>query len=208
MILEVRPKKDEFLKKIYEESMNELDEFFQLNWKRNRPNVFLMEDRNTINAFRGGKAPDWVTGWVFGNNICVLSNKNFEKESSHKYSDKRYKGLIKHELAHSFTKVFAGFGGRPKWLWEGIAIYLSGQLKSKTTPEKLSNFLTFHEAGAMEGVYKESGFAVEFLVEKYGKEKLLSLLKLLREKDTPEQLAKKFREVYGFDLDYKNFPIK
>ncbi|MBU1988607.1 MAG: hypothetical protein KKD94_03965, partial [Nanoarchaeota archaeon] len=59
----------------------------------------------------------------------------------------------------------------------------------------------------VEGVYEESGFAVEFLVETHGKKKLLALLKILKEKDTNEEFAGKFKEIYGFDLTYENFRV-
>lgn len=207
MILKIKSIKDKFLEEIYEKSMKELDEFFELNWKRNLPCIFLVPDRKTINALHERETPDWIVGWTDGKDVYLLDKTNYEKESCHKYSDEEYASTIKHELTHSFTHVYSGYSGKPKWLWEGIAIYLSGQLEFKKKPEKLTDFLNFYDSGAIKKVYQEAGFAVEFLVKKYGKNKLVALLKSLKEIDSQEDFSKKFENIYHFKLDYVNFKV-
>jgi len=139
--------------------------------------------------------------------VYLLDRDNFEKESSHKYLEDTYAALVKHELAHVFTQVISKQkGSKPIWLWEGIAIYLSGQNNFKKNPEKLSGFLSFYD-GHDKVVYYESGFAVEFLVKKYGKEKLLELIKRLKETNSEDEFAKLFKEIYEVELKYENFGI-
>jgi hypothetical protein len=187
----------------YEKSMNELDEFFELNWIVNKPRVFLVKDRQTIDKILGKKTEDWVVGFVNKADVYILDKDNYENESCHKYSDEEYSKTIKHELTHSFFQAVSGFKNKPDWLWEGIAIYLSEQYKTKSKPKKFSEFLDYYEKSGS-GVYKESGFVVKLLVEKFGKQKILKLMKSLKDINSKEQFEDKFREIYGFELNYKN----
>ncbi|MDP7520900.1 MAG: hypothetical protein QF567_01555, partial [Candidatus Pacearchaeota archaeon] len=154
----------------------------------------------------GKETEEWLVGWVNGNMVYMLSDKNYETESNHKYSDEEYFALLKHELAHCFSNVVSGFTQKPIWLLEGISIFLSGQLKLKTKPEKFSQFIEFFENGG-KGVYSESGFAVEFLVQKYGKEKILQLLKKAKKSNSKKDFADLFKSIYDFELKYENFEI-
>ncbi|MCX6702526.1 MAG: hypothetical protein NTW60_01495 [Candidatus Wolfebacteria bacterium] len=197
-----RPKFD----RVYKKSMRELSSFFRINWNQNPPKLILVPDRKTIDFLKGEKTEEWVIGWASKGNVYLLDDKNFEKESNHKYSDKEYFALIKHELAHCFSSVVSNSSGKPIWLLEGISIYLSGQDKLKTRPKKLTKFIDFFDKSG-KGVYLESGFAVAFLVKKYGEKKLLHLLKASKEAMSKKSFAKLFRSIYGFELSYKNFKI-
>jgi len=194
------------LDKVYETSMKELDSFFKLNWKYNRPNLILVPDRKTIDSLKGQKTEDWVVGWVDKGDVYLLCDKNYEMESNHKYSDEEYFALLKHELAHCFSNIVSNFTSKPVWLLEGISIFLSGQNKLKTRPTQYKKFIEFYETGGSE-VYYESGFAVEFLVKKYGKIKLISLFKKAKESNSKKDFAKLFKSIYGFNLSYDNFKI-
>jgi len=81
--------------------------------------------------------------WAEGRNVFILDNNAMEKESSHKkHSDEQYVASIKHELSHSFFRHVskAKNVSFPKWLWEGVAIYTSGQLVFKRKPTFLNLF--------------------------------------------------------------------
>jgi hypothetical protein len=206
MIFEMQEVKNKKLSKAYEDSMEELDSFFELNWKYKRPNLIIVPDRKTIDALRGEKTEDWVVGWADGNAVYLLSDKNYEIESCHKYSDKEYFALLKHELAHCFSRIASNFAQSPVWLFEGISIFLSGQNELKAKPKKLENFIEFYDKSGKE-VYRESGFAVEFLFKEYGKKSLINMLKKSKEAGSSEDFAKLFRSIYGFELAYENFKI-
>lgn len=194
------------LDEVYEISMAELESFFEIKWNYSRPNMTLVDDRKTINLLRGEKTGNWLIGWARNTDIYLLSDKTFEKESNHKYSDEEYFALIKHELAHCFTNIITWSTNKPLWLLDGISAFLSGQTKLKTKPKRLTKFIEFYKkCGA--GLYEESGFAVEFLVKTYGKEKLLELLKRLKEANSKEEFANLFKSIYGFELSYENFKI-
>jgi hypothetical protein len=204
MIFNLDEKKDNFLEKIYNESMKELDAFFDLGWVRNTPFIFVVPDRQVIDKLRREKTEEWVVAWASTSSriIYVLDRKNFEKESNHKYSSEEYAALIKHELTHMFISAYLKvYELKPRWLSEGIAIYLSGQNKFKTRPKKFEKFLEFYGAYG-KGIYHESGFFLELLIEKFGKDKFLELIKLLKEIKSEKNFNKKFKEIYGFNLNY------
>src|SRR3989338_490846 len=129
----------------YEKAMQELDYFFQINWKNNRPNLMLVEDRKTIDALKGKTTENWLVGWTNARDVYLLSPKHFEKESNHKYTEEEYFALIKHELTHSFSNMVSDFAKKPIWLIEGISIFLSGQNKLKSKQSTLKSFIEFYE---------------------------------------------------------------
>jgi hypothetical protein len=189
--------------------MKELEKFFNLSWSADKPKIFLVKDRRAINKLLGEKTPAWLVGWIDNSNIFILDKKNYEKESSHRYFAKEYSKLIKHELVHVFFLKISGSKSEPDWLWEGLALYLSGQIKSENKPKQFKEFLKFHSThNKRPQVYKEAGFAVEFLIENYGRKKLLKLIKSLKNIDTKKQFEKKFKQIYGFEPNYKNFNQK
>ncbi|MBT3690918.1 hypothetical protein HOG16_01595 [Candidatus Woesearchaeota archaeon] len=202
--LEIDKKKNKFLEKVYEDSMRDLEKFFKLKWKINRPNVFIIPSKKMRNYIRGENVPEWVVGWINGKDVYMLDKKECEKCHNCKYIKERYSALLKHELVHTFTRIITKKKKKPYWLWEGIAIYLSGQTKIKKKPKKLNKFLECDEKYGP-GLYQESGFAIEFLAKKYGKTKLLNLIKVSKEIKSKQQFEKKFKEIYGFNLNYKNF---
>jgi len=197
-------KVDSFLEKEYEKSMKELKEFFGINWIYNTPSIILIPDRKTIDILKETKTEDWLVGWANGHIVYLLGRKNYEKESCHKYSDEEYSALLKHELCHLFVNIFTEYyKSIPTWLEEGICIHLSGQDKFKKPLKKFEKFLGFTD-DVGKGVYNESGFAVELLINKFGKEKFLKLLACDFGRKY-ENLPSEFKKIYGRDLNYKTF---
>lgn len=202
MIFDINFKKDNLIEKIYIESINELNKFFGFNWKYNKPIIFLVKNRKSFDKLRGEKTEDWLIGESRERDIFILDRKNFEKESCHKYSDKIYSGLIKHEICHPFFRILSGKKDYPLWLNEGIAVYLSKQIEEKICPKKFSNFLEFYNK-INKKMYDESGFVVAILIKKFGKQKLLELIKSLKNVDSEKDFEKEFKKIYKFRLNYK-----
>jgi hypothetical protein len=213
MIYKLQVTTDKFIEKIYEQAMSELNEFFGINWVQNCPSVQIVNNRKTINALLGKKTTSWVIGFIHYNDICILDYKKLEQESSHRYhkyytsAQKYYSLLIRHELVHVFTKKLNYYIYQPVWIWEGLATFAAGQNNPDKKPSQLSNFLDFYKDHENKNgtVYKESGFAVEFLVKKYGKEKLFKLIKAIDKDMSESDFAKLFKKIYGIPLEYKSF---
>ena len=110
-------------------------------------------------------------------------------------------------MCHLFFSASTNGRNTPTWLNEGLAGYVSGQLQFKKKPETFSSFLDFFDTGGA-GVYSESGFAVEALISAFGKEKILELLRNMKESGgniTKDKFNDLFKEVYGFEPAYETF---
>lgn len=206
MTLKLSKIDDEFIIKIFEECMEELGEFFKINWVKNRPSIIIFEDRKTLDELKGSKTDDWNVGFATNNKIYILDRNNFEKESCHKYSDKEYKKLLKHELVHLYYNIFSKGVHCPRWFNEGLAVFLSGQLEGKKI-EKFKKFLRYFEKRG-NNLYTEGGFAIKILIEKFGKEKIFELIKNISSLQTEERFNLKFKEIYGEKPSYKFFNSK
>ncbi len=213
MIYKLQVTTDKFIEKIYKQAMVDLNKSFGINWIYNCPNILILNNRKTIDALLGKKTAGWVIGFIRNNDICILNYKKLEQESSHKYSkyytsaQKYYSLLIRHELVHVFTKKLNCYIYQPVWLWEGLAAYISGQNDPKKIPKNFSSFLDFYKEHENKNgtVYNEAGFAVEFLVKKFGKEKLFELIKAIKKDMSEPAFAKLFKKIYKIPLDYKSF---
>lgn len=201
MIFKITPVKDDLLENIYNESMKDLNDFYEISWIENTPSINIVDDRKIINLMKGKQTENWLVGWSNGNKVYILNRDNLEKESSHKYNPEKYYALIKHELSHSFYDILSENTHKPIWLCEGVAIHTSGQNKFRKQPIEFKEFLQFYEHGGS-GVYEESGFFVEFLVKKFGKQKLLDFIKELKNVKTETKFNKLFIKEYGFNLNY------
>lgn len=196
-IFQISTNPNEELENIYAQAMVDLNDFFQIKWVRNRPKVCVVPNRETIDALRDQETPKWLVGWDSDNFVFVLSKSSFETDSSHPYTDEDYKMLIKHELAHAYFRIATGGRTQPKWLWEGVSILASGQVEKWKKPEAFKTFLDNND------VYTEAGYALSLLTNKFGKEKLIQLLKGY--KSFSGDFSNIFRDVYQLELNYDTF---
>ena len=204
MQLKIIPHKDKFLDIELKKAMKELNNFFDIKWVKNTPIIVSLQDRKTIDLFKGMKTERWIVGWAGWNKIFLLGRKNYETESNHRYSKKEYVGLLRHEICHLFIGVYVKNGYCPRWFNEGICGYVSGQIKLNPKPKAFQKFLNQYDKWGGKA-YSESYNAIEVLINKYGKTKLIKLLKSLNELKNKIQFDKKFMEIYGFAPNYKKF---
>jgi len=177
--IDVQLSKDTKIQNFYDKAIRDLDRFYMTKWEDNKPRIFLIKSRKELDALYNRKTENWVVGTTMGSlrDIYVLSPEVYEKESNHKYSDKEFETLLRHEISHLYSRLFYS-DYKPRWLLEGIAIYSSGQLELKRKLTEFSFFLDFFDQGGV-GIYDESGWAVFILDKEFGREKLLKLLKSL-----------------------------
>ncbi len=204
MALEIRSVRDNFLDDVLEISMNELSDFFNFKWNLNKPLVIKIPDRKTIDSILGKKTEPWMVGWASDGKIFVLDRKKYSSESIHKYSKEEYITLVKHELAHLYLRIIVDKGFIPCWLEEGICIYASGQNKFRKKPKSFKHFLKYFEENGKR-IYNESGFVVEFLVNKYGRLKLINFLKSLKDIKNKKDFIRNFEKYYKIPLKYSIF---
>ncbi|MBI2935117.1 MAG: hypothetical protein HYY29_06065 [Chloroflexi bacterium] len=124
------------------------------------------------------------------------------------------KKTVAHELGHlvSFQVTFNSYGvGMPTWLNEGLAQYAEGapdsdrkgRLQLAVRQDKLFSIKSLagsFPAGTDEALlaYGQADSVVRFLIEKYGKDRMLQYLGLFRKGIAAEEGLK---QVYGFDYD-------
>ncbi len=204
MIYKIAPVEDVYLENIYRESLNDLNAFYGIDWKHHLPKIIIIDDRKIINLLKGEETESWIIGWSEGRTIYVLNKDNFGKESDHKYNPFEYSAFITHELSHSFYNILSDGPRKPIWLNEGMAIHTSGQNKFKKQPVEFKKFLEFYDHGGKE-IYNEAGFAIELLIKKSGKEKLLTFIKNLKNYSSKDLFEQAFEREYGFFPNYKEF---
>lgn len=187
----------------YKKAIAELISFYNINWIENTPKVYLANSRAEFNMLCGYETDQWMVGKALDyNKLLLFSPESYEKESCHKYSDEEYYHLLKHELSHLFYSIFSE-GKGPVWLDEGFAIYVSGELAKKKRPKVLKNFLQYY-SHMDKGVYAESGFVVECLINRYGKSEVLSFLKNLPKVQSEKDFREIFEKYFNIGLDYKS----
>ena len=205
MIYKLKQQKDKFIEKAYYDSMKSLNKFYKIKWAYGRPNVVTVESRKQIDELKDVKTESWVVGWSDNKTIYILDRKKMKTESCHiGDTEKTYIALLKHEISHAFFHILSKGKYNPRWLCEGVAIYTSGQNIFKKPLIKFTNFLDFFNKGGG-GIYYESGFAVELLVKKYGKGKLLKLISGLAIINDKQDFSKLFMKIYNFNPNYTNF---
>ncbi|GEM_PF-1529219 len=142
--------------------------------------------------------------WSLQTSLKGYDRNNFDAESNHKYSAEKYYSLLKHEISHAFYRILCDGQNKPIWLCEGVAIYTSGQNGEKRPIDRFKKFLDFYEDGG-KGVYDESGFVVHILVNEFGKQKLLDLIKGLKSTSSQKDFAALFVQIYGCEPTYERF---
>jgi hypothetical protein len=123
------------------------------------------------------------------------------------------KRAITHELTHLVIGLMTlnPYNGMPFWLNEGLAMYNEGPLEANFT-SSLKNAVTNNSLISVRSLaspfsaypdlatlsYAESHSLVDFLVSKYGQDKMFSLLTAFKDGTTHDGALQK---VYGFDMD-------
>ena len=116
-----------------------------------------------------------------------------------RYSKEEYINLLRHEIAHIYTLGFLKYNKNvPTWFKEGVAVYLSNQV---VTRKKAINIITLFNADADGSLfYNGAGIFIEYLVEKYGKEKFLKFLLLLKNLSSKKNINRCFCKIYNKSL--------
>jgi len=169
----------------------------------NTPDIYILESRKEIDEIRGISTSSQDVGWAKNRNIFLLDYKKIETESSYKLTPEQYIALIKHELNHLFFNIVSGGTSGPIWFREGFSIFLSGQTTNGQweKPGELIGFIE-SEGENKKYAYSEGGFVVELLVDKFGKEKVIQLVKRLKSIASDQDFKQTFNEIFGIELSY------
>ena len=189
-------KLNNFLKK----SQKELSDFFGI--KIRFPSIFFINSRKQYNDIWKTKSKDWMVGGANGRNVFILDPKIYTKESSHKDPNDFWL-VLKHEYCHIAFRQYCGHS-IPKWLNEGLANYLASQVKKKPTKKEALRVFDYYQKLDWR-IYNIGYFWTKFLIEEFGKKKLLTLIKSIDSQTTEKEFAKKFHQVYKFHYSKTDF---
>lgn len=199
-----------------------VENFHNLHFKK-KPRIFIFKDKNSYYQHSLTKA----RFCAFYNGDIIISPWALKEAKSGKISLEIY---MKHELSHSLIHQQSGIirsSQYPAWLLEGIAVYSSNQLGTTWYPSKNETYDYIKKGNFMPPeyfktpkedqialnvkhripfMYSEFACIVDFLVEKYGKDKLLLYMrKLINNKNH----NKVFKDVFGLEFsecinDFRN----
>jgi hypothetical protein len=149
---------------------------------------------------------NWSVGTSLGKEGLVIFHPSIYEqvsEDTHKLED--YPRLMTHEMTHTFQKNLYDYSD-PIWLDEGVAGNVSEQVMYNA-PLKTDRIKSFDQLHKPSGFYTpptgylQANRFTEYLINTFGKDKILTLLKDLQPKEDYSDFCTKFKQVYGIDLD-------
>jgi hypothetical protein len=172
----------------------ELKDFFGV--ERNAiMRIYLAKDRAAFSGFAGKKI-DWEEKWwlvgtaMTPTDVLIMSPAQWDERSR---SYVKIHELIKHEMAHAYSLALttaapspcifqqeAGDDEKPYWFEEGLATYVSGQLVTWRNRVKYNFSTCPHFDDLFDcGGYATAATAVEYLIDTFGKEKILDAIRAM-----------------------------
>lgn len=191
-----------------------VEEFHDLKFIR-KPRLFVFKD-NSSYFNRSISRARFCASY---NGDLVISPWALKEAKSGKISLEIY---LRHELSHSLLHQHSGIvkaAQYPAWLLEGIAVYSANQMGTSWYPSENETYNYIRNGSFMppkyfktskedkirlnvkhRNVFMYSEFAciIDYLVEKYGKDKLLSYMKKLTNNTNHDKV---FEEVYGIKFE-------
>ncbi|MFH1236010.1 MAG: hypothetical protein V1685_03675 [Parcubacteria group bacterium] len=168
------------------------DRFFHL--KLAEPQVILPVSRKQINQILQRKTEPWCVGWIGDGSIYLLSPEKYLTESSHTRKS-RYWKVLAHEHAHLYIRAL-GKGNIPRWMNEGLASWLAGQRhRTPTWEEAMTVIGPWPEFS--HSVYLVGYYWVDRLIQKYGQQKLISIIREMGKHKSSSAFPRVFKSVYG-----------
>lgn len=145
-----------------------------------------------------------MAGWANGYRIVVIHPDKLEEVTEGIHKSGSHPKRIKHELAHLFYSKLTQGEFKPAWLNEGLVFYLDGRGGTPPKADKNRYAAIRYFNNFDRHVYEPGSFMVKTLLDKFGKEKLLELIKLIRPGLTEDGFQELFQRVYGFTFTEKD----
>ena len=89
--------------------------------------VCVHKNRREFDKKLNRKTKLWLVANVANGEINILHSNSFAKESTHKANE--FFPILKHEIAHLFIDRMTNGKSIPNWLDEGLASYVSRNIK-------------------------------------------------------------------------------
>lgn len=195
-------------------SLEELEKAVSLAYLANRDffgeevggiEVNFLQTREEMDKIFGKETPNWMVG--LGKNtrkIYIFAPSAYDKVSTHHISD--FPLILTHEMAHVFDSAINGpyKNQYPKWLKEGIPGVVAKQYeRSRNKKIKVQPFkeLTDLREWNKHPNYEQAFCFTKYLVDQFGKEAVLDLLKLASQEGSLVDFPDTLKKVTGQDFD-------
>ena len=191
-----------------------VERFHQLQFQ-NKPEIYIFSDSNSYLNRSVTKA----RFYVYPNGKLFVSPWAIKEAAEGKISLDIY---VEHELSH--TLLYQNMGvmaayNFPQWLLEGIAVLSSNQMGTSWYPDKKETYTEIKKGNFLfpkyfktnkedeiklnvkyrsAFMYSEFACIVDYLIERYGKEKFLVYMKSLLNNEDHDKV---FKEVFNIDFE-------
>jgi hypothetical protein len=187
----------EYEKKLIEESYKSNKDFFRIEIPMFETRIVY--SREEFNKIWESETPDYVSAFAKDDNIVIFSYGVFDKET--KWKKEKFQEALIHEINHLFYQELRDDEYDPLWLSEGLATFMQHGRKKHEYKKKLKitkQILNqkFEEMNLES--YQIFTVFVEYLILKFGKDKILELIKSLKE---GKELNNLFMEIYNKDFE-------
>lgn len=177
--------------------ISDLEDFFEINVPDYK--IEIASSREEFNRLTNRKeSENWEAGWANGYRIVAIHPDKLEEYTDGIHKSDSHPKRIKHELAHLFYVKLTDGEFKPAWLNEGLAFYLDGRggTEPKASKDRYAALKYFKNFDGH--VYKPSSFIVKTLLDRFGKAKLIELIKSIRPGITEDRFQELFQKVYDF----------
>lgn len=151
------------------------------------PTIILLPRRQLVRDFWRSKKETWKSGWYRNRTVYIVDLPIAKRSRADWYR------LLAHELAHPFIHQ-ASHGRVPRWLNEGLASWLAGQRHHRCTPAEAVGFFRQRKSPSNINVYQAGRMMTEYLLGKYGRQKMLNFL---RQTSKARTVSSAFRKTFG-----------
>lgn len=161
--------------------------------------IKMVYSREELNGLWGSKTPDYVSAFAKDDNIVIFSYSVFEKET--KWSKEKFEEALIHEISHLFYQELRDDEYHPLWLSEGLATFMQHKKKKydyKEEKDITKEILLQSFEEMTEDSYQIFTLFVEFLILKYGEDKIL---KFIEELKNGKNIEDSFLNIYGKSFD-------
>ncbi|MDD5133095.1 MAG: hypothetical protein PHD81_02800 [Candidatus Nanoarchaeia archaeon] len=169
-------------------------------------NIILVYSRKEFDKYVGFKTENWVDGYVKLDSLIMFS-PSVKDNYLQRNVPMSYKSFFDHEINHFFYISLVG-SYSPVWLGEGYACYMSDSMPSPLEKDRFrqiknpQKFLFYKYIKKSyfryaNEFYSISFYVVTYLIENYGHNKILKLIKRFAKKPNKNSFDKEFKQIYG-----------
>lgn len=163
--------------------------------------VNLLYTRDEMDKAYGQKTPNWLVAFAGKEKtITIFSPSVLSQVSPHPASD--FQSLLAHDITHEFTQELYKLK-YPRWLAEGLSCYIAEQYKTRAADVPLvEDFADIHDIDGWNKTnpYNQAFSFTAYLIKRFGKETMLSLLQSLSPDIAFQEFSDNFLDAYKSDF--------